>query len=97
MSERNDFGTFLAGFIVGGVVGALTTLLMVPQSGEETRDYLRKKSIELKERTEITAEEARKKAEEALIEARSKAEAQEEGRPGGGGGHQARESEDGGL
>lgn len=30
-------GKFLAGFIVGGMVGSIIGLLLAPQSGEETR------------------------------------------------------------
>jgi len=81
MAENNDFGAFLAGLIVGGVMGALTALLMAPQSGEETRTFLKEKGIVIKERASERAEEAlkraeeaRKKAEEALAEARRKAE-----------------------
>ena len=81
MAENNDFGAFLAGMIVGGVMGALTALLMAPQSGEETRTFLKEKGIVIKERATESAEEAlkraeeaRKKAEEALAEARKKAE-----------------------
>lgn len=48
MSNQN--GTvFLAGFIVGGVVGALFALLMAPQPGVETRTQIRNKSLELQE------------------------------------------------
>ena len=49
MSERdNDFGAFLAGFVVGGVIGAIAALLLAPQSGEETRTMIYDRSIELK-------------------------------------------------
>ena len=33
----NDFSAFLAGFVVGGLVGAAVALILAPQSGEETR------------------------------------------------------------
>ena len=79
--NNNDFGAFLAGVIVGGVMGALAALLMAPQSGEEIRTMLREKGVEFKDRAAVSAEEAlkraeeaRKKAEEALAEARKKAE-----------------------
>ncbi len=79
--NNNDFGAFLAGVIVGGVMGALAALLMAPQSGEEIRTMLREKGVEIKDRATVSAEEAlkraeeaRKKAEEALAEARKKAE-----------------------
>ena len=69
--NNNDFGAFLAGVIVGGVMGALAALLMAPQSGEEIRTMLREKGVEIKDRATVSAEEALKRAEEA----RKKAEA----------------------
>ncbi len=56
MDERNDFGAFLAGFIVGGAVGAILALLYAPQPGEETRTALKEKGIELKERAGAVSE-----------------------------------------
>jgi gas vesicle protein len=75
MAENDsDFGVFLAGFIVGGLVGAATALLMAPKSGVETRTYIKEKSIELKDEALKSTEEARLKAESALADARVKAE-----------------------
>jgi gas vesicle protein len=72
MSEKNDFGAFLVGFLVGGLTGAAVSLLFAPQSGEETRALLRDKAIELRDRASETVEEARLRAEEALTEAKQK-------------------------
>ncbi len=85
MSDRDDFGVFLIGFIVGGVAGAVTALLLAPQSGEETRTLIRDKSIELKDkaveysaaartRAETALEEARMRADEALADVRARAD-----------------------
>lgn len=75
MSDRDsDFGAFLAGFVVGGLIGAAVALLMAPQSGEETRTLIRDKSIELKDKAVERAEEARMKAEAAAAEARARAD-----------------------
>jgi gas vesicle protein len=70
----SDFGNFLAGFVIGGLVGSAVALLLAPQSGEETRAVIRDKGIELKDRANETAEEARARAEQALEEARIRAE-----------------------
>ena len=43
MSENNggDLGAFLAGFIIGGLVGAATAMILAPKSGPELRAQLR--------------------------------------------------------
>jgi gas vesicle protein len=75
MSDRDsDIGAFLAGFVVGGLVGAAAALLLAPQSGEETRTLIRDKSIELKTQVEETAADARAKAERIAHDAKSRAE-----------------------
>lgn len=75
MAENDGgFGTFLVGFVIGGLAGAAVALLLAPQSGEETRTIIRDKSIELKDRAMETAEEARLRAEQAAEEARHRAE-----------------------
>jgi len=51
MSDRDDFGAFLIGFVVGGVAGAVTALLLAPQSGEETRAMIKDRAIELRDKT----------------------------------------------
>jgi gas vesicle protein len=74
MSEKNDFGAFLIGFIVGGLTGAAVSLLFAPQTGEETRTLIHDKAIELRDRASETVEEARLRAEEAIEEAKVKTE-----------------------
>ena len=74
MSERDEFGAFLVGFIVGGLTGSVVALLFAPQSGEETRAVIRDKSIELRDRAQVSAEEAIARAEAAAAEARARAD-----------------------
>ncbi|MCX6066917.1 MAG: YtxH domain-containing protein [Chloroflexi bacterium] len=74
MSDRDEFGAFLVGFIVGGLAGAVTALLLAPQSGEETRAVIKERSIELRDKASAEAEDAWKRAESAALEARDKAE-----------------------
>lgn len=42
MSTNNDSntGAFLAGFIIGGLVGAAAAIILAPQSGDKTRQQL---------------------------------------------------------
>lgn len=50
---NNAFGV-LIGMVAGGLVGAVTMLLLAPQSGKDTRMQIQKKGIELRDRaTEI--------------------------------------------
>jgi gas vesicle protein len=71
MSDRDDFGAFLIGFVVGGVAGAVAALLLAPQSGEETRTMIKDKSIELRdkaaEQAEVIATKAGKVADDARV------------------------------
>lgn len=48
--NRNIIGV-LAGMLVGGLAGAVTMLLLAPQSGERTRLQIQQKGIELRDRT----------------------------------------------
>ncbi len=79
MSDRNgsDFGSFLSGFLMGGLIGAAVALLMAPQSGEETRKLIRDKGIELRDQASETLEEAaaeaRSRADELTKMARERA------------------------
>jgi gas vesicle protein len=74
MSDRDEFGAFLVGFIVGGLTGAVVSLLFAPQSGEETRALIKDKSIELRDKASVSAEQALAKAEAAATEARARAD-----------------------
>lgn len=47
MSEKREF---VLGVLVGAAVGALAALLYAPQGGEETRDLIRQKSTEARDK-----------------------------------------------
>ena len=74
MSDRDEFGAFLVGFVVGGLTGAVVALLFAPQSGDETRALIKDKSIELRDKAQVTAEEALARAESMAADARARAE-----------------------
>ena len=64
MSDRDsNLGTFFMGLIVGGIAGAIATVLYAPKSGEETRKVLRDKKEEFSEKANVTIDEAYKQAE----------------------------------
>ena len=74
MSDESNFGSFLMGFTVGALAGAIVSLLMAPQSGEETRQVIKEKAIELKDLGTETYGETKQKAEVAYKDALAKAE-----------------------
>jgi gas vesicle protein len=57
-SSSNNMLGVLAGILIGGLVGALTMLLMAPQSGKDTRKQIKQKGIELRDGTTEMVEEA---------------------------------------
>jgi len=74
MSDESNFGSFLMGFTVGALAGAIVSLLMAPQTGEETRQVIKEKAIELKEKGAETYEETNHRAEIAYKDALAKAD-----------------------
>jgi gas vesicle protein len=74
MSDRDEFGAFLLGFIVGGLTGAIASLLLTPNSGDETRTFIKEKAIELGDKVNVSVDDARVKADEITAEARTRAE-----------------------
>lgn len=49
--KNNNLPGILGGMLVGGLAGAVTMLLLAPQSGKNTRKQLQEKGIELRDRT----------------------------------------------
>jgi gas vesicle protein len=74
MADDSRGWEFLTGFLLGTVVGAAVALLFAPKSGEETRELIRERGIELKGRAADLTEESRRRAEELAAEARKRAE-----------------------
>jgi gas vesicle protein len=74
MSDNNsDLGAFLAGFVIGGLVGAATALILAPQSGEEIRNQIASKSRELRESGEQRVREYRQMADSYTQDYRDRA------------------------
>lgn len=74
MAGENEGTAFVAGFIIGGLVGAAVALIATPQSGEETRTQIRERGIELKTRAEDLSQQARERADAIIADARRRAE-----------------------
>ncbi|MFZ6030172.1 MAG: YtxH domain-containing protein [Chloroflexota bacterium] len=50
-AQMQTFQHYLWGFFVGGTVGAATALLLAPHSGEETRQIIRERTMEARDKT----------------------------------------------
>jgi gas vesicle protein len=64
MADDKCTGDFIAGFLVGALVGAAAAFLLAPQSGEETRTMIRERGVELGQRAEELSLQAKERAEE---------------------------------
>lgn len=62
MSNRTDF---VAGFILGGLLGTALALLFAPRAGDETRERLLDSAEELRDRARERADEVMRKVRDA--------------------------------
>lgn len=70
--DGGDVGAFMAGFVIGGLVGAATALILAPQSGAETWAQIAAKSDEMRRAGEHQYHEYRERAETAVSDASGK-------------------------
>ena len=75
--EQHSMG-FISGLLLGGLAGAVAMLLVAPQSGAKTRISIQKKSLELRDQTVETVQEAvtqaRTKAHQITSDVRDRVE-----------------------
>lgn len=75
MSEQNgEFGAFLAGFVIGGLVGAATALILAPQSGQQTRATLGERTHSLRDAGGERWQQIRETAGSSLADTRTRVE-----------------------
>jgi gas vesicle protein len=60
----SDRGTFVVGFALGALAGAVAALLLTPYSGDEVRGQIKEKGIELKTEAERLSADAKAQAGE---------------------------------
>lgn len=65
---------FLAGFIVGGAIGAIAGILLAPKSGEETRQMLADTTKDVLRRADETVKEIQSKADDVVSDMQKKGE-----------------------
>jgi len=74
--HANNTLKVLVGMLIGGLAGAVTMLLLAPQSGKDTRMQIREKGIELRDRTtemvEDTMTQVRSNANKIATDGREK-------------------------
>lgn len=65
-------GRFLAGFLVGGALGAVAGVLLAPQSGEETRELLTDVSQDVIKKTDRTVKDIQDRADDVVSDIQQK-------------------------
>src|SRR5579863_62932 len=74
-NEGGDSGFgFFSGLIIGAMIGAILAVVLAPQSGEETRDYIRGKAHEAKNRALDLAYDVKDRAAEVADDLRTQAD-----------------------
>ncbi len=63
--------SLFVGFLAGALAGVVATLLLAPQSGEETRTQIREKSVELKDKAETTYADLQERLDSTATELRA--------------------------
>ncbi len=63
---------FLAGFIVGGAIGAIAGILLAPKSGEETRKLIADTTKDVMNRADATVKEIQSKADDVVSDMQKK-------------------------
>ena len=63
---------FLAGFLVGGAIGAVAGILLAPKSGAETRAMLSDTAKDVAKRADATVKEIQAKADDVVSDMQKK-------------------------
>ncbi len=75
--KDSGFGSFLAGVVIGGMVGAAVGLMLAPQTGEELREHVGEYVDSKKAELDEAVNEGRVAAEQARAEMVSEFESSE--------------------
>lgn len=70
----SDFGKFISGVFIGGMVGGLLGVLLAPRAGEETRRKIADRTNETYKKAETSVQDTYKKAETSVQEMQRKTE-----------------------
>ena len=72
--NKMSLSRFVAGFAIGGAIGAIAGILLAPRSGEETRKMLSDSAHDMVRRADETAKQIQSKADDAVTELQKKGE-----------------------
>jgi gas vesicle protein len=61
--NKESTNAFLSGLILGAVIGGAVALLYAPQSGPETRQLVKEKALEVKEKAAKAASKIKESAQ----------------------------------
>jgi len=71
--DEKDCGSFLRGFVIGGVLGALAGILFAPKSGKELRSDIKEKGSEVLKGAKDIYADAGTKAKKIIEETKHQA------------------------
>jgi gas vesicle protein len=72
-------GQFVAGLLIGGLIGSGVMLLLAPQSGKKTRRQIQEESIELRDQVTETVKDAASQVRGQAKEVMARAEKETKG------------------
>ena len=78
MTNKDDGSSFVIGFVVGAIAGLAIGFLYSPRPGKETRELLKAKTEEMKEKAVEVTEKVKETAAEVKKKAQAKMEAAKE-------------------
>ncbi len=71
--NRQSVGMWVGSLLIGALIGAVTALLVAPQSGMQTRTMIKEKGSEVKDKIVYGAGETKVKAQQAVVDLRDRA------------------------
>jgi len=69
-NDRNDSAGYLGWFLLGGIIGAASALMLAPKAGREIRDQLLERGGEFARRAQAIANDAQGRAGDWLDKSR---------------------------
>lgn len=72
MTDEQGNPTFLMGLLLGAFVGGTVAGLLTPRSGEETRNMVRERGLELKDRAEDVVLRAQNVANDTVVKVKQR-------------------------